>query len=233
VRASSWSVLRLSPTRMTALAVLAGLATAACVLGATYTIFGGVSVVLAGAVGVASSYLVAGFPKRSLDRSALLQAREAPALAASAAVYLQSTGSRAKTILMLRSDEPRLEALIERAKRRTLLGEDASSTLGDAEGVRADSTAAILASVASARGERLADGGEELEGMVRASLATEETKFPVFLTISFFLPIMLMLLAAVGHHDDLASIVSLTVLEIVVLDVALSFASTERKRLSV
>jgi len=232
MKASSWAALGLSPARMTVLVASVGVAAATGILVATFAILGAVSVLLAAAVGVAASYAVAGFPKRSLDRSALMQAREAPALAASAAVYLQSTGSRAKTVLMLHSDEPRLDALIERARRYTLLGVDASAVFGDTDDVRADSTAAILSSVVRAQGERLADGGEELEGMVRASLAAEETKFPVFLTISFFIPIMLMLLAAVGHHDDPASIGSLAVLEIVILDLALSFASTERKRLS-
>ena len=68
--------------------------------------------------------------------------------------------------------------------------------------------------------------------MVLASLSKEETKFPVFLTISFFLPIMLMLLAALGHHTDPVAMVSLTFLELVVLDLALALSSTERKRLS-
>jgi hypothetical protein len=232
MKPESWSALGLSPRRMTAFLVLVGISAGVCVLVTTWAILGGVSVLLSGVVGIAAAYVVAGAPKRSLAGSALIQAREAPALAASAAVYLQSTGSRAKTVLMLHSDEPRLDSLIQRAKRSTLLGMDASVSLGGSEGVQADSTAAILGSVARAQGERLADGGEELEGMVRASLSSEETKFPVFLTVSFFPPIMLMLLAAVGHHDDPVSITSLTVVEMVILDLALSFASTERKRLA-
>ncbi|MDA4136194.1 MAG: hypothetical protein OK449_04235 [Thaumarchaeota archaeon] len=232
MKAASWATLGLSRVRMCALVVSVGAVAAAAVLATTFGLLGGISIVLAAAVGAASSYLVASAPKRSLDRSALLQAREAPALAASSAVYLQSTGSRAKTVMMLHSDESRLQALFERAKRSTLLGFDAPAVLEAGESVRADSTAGILSSVARAQGERLADGGEELEGIVRASLSAEETKFPVFLTVSFFLPIMLMLLAAVGRHDDPVSVVSLMVLEIFILDLALSFTSTERRRLS-
>jgi hypothetical protein len=41
-----------------------------------------------------------------------------------------------------------------------------------------------------------------------------------------------MLLAAIDHHTDLLAMVSLTFLEVVVLDLALSLSSTERKRLS-
>jgi len=232
VRPASWGVLGLSPVRMVALAVSAGAVTAACILAFTIGILGGVSVLLAVAVGGAATYLVASLPKRSLDRSALLQAREAPELAASAAVYLQSTGSRSRTILMLHSQEPRLDGLIERAKKHTLLGLDPSAAFDGSEAVRADSTAGILSAVTRAQGEKLADGGEELDGMVRASLASEETKFPVFLTVSFFLPIMLMLLVAVGHHDSTDAVLSLAAVEVLILDLVLSFASAERKRLS-
>jgi hypothetical protein len=217
---------------MAAFAVSAGVATAVCVTVFTIGILGGVSVLLAAAVGSVATYVVASLPKRSLERSALLQAKESPELAASAAVYLQSTGSRSRTILMLHSQEPRLAGLVERAKKYTLLGLDASAAFAGSEAVRADSTAAILAAVTRAQGEKLADGGEELDGMVRASLASEETKFPIFLTVSFFLPIMLMLLVAVGHHDGAPAVLSLAAVEVLILDLVLSFASAERKRLS-
>ena len=70
------------------------------------------------------AYTVAAAPRRSLELSALAQARESPALAASAAVYLQSTGSRCKTILMLDSGENRLSSLLDEMKKKTLLGLD-------------------------------------------------------------------------------------------------------------
>jgi len=202
------------------------------VLLATLEVLGSVSALLALAVGGLASYVVGGYPKRSLDRSAVVQAREAPVLAASAAVYLESTGSRSKTVMMLQSEEPRLSEIFENAKKATLLGRDASVALPGSEVVRADSVSGILSAVVRAQGSRLYDEGEELEGIVRASLAAEETKFPVFLTVSFFLPIMLMLLVAIGQHDDPLSVVSLAFVEVVVLDLALSFASTERQRLS-
>jgi len=232
MKVSSWDVLGLSRAKMCALVASVGIATAACILTVTLTLLGAVSVVLALGVGAAGAYLVASYPRRSLDRSALLQAREAPALAASAAVYLQSTGSRSKTVLMLRSQEPRLSDLFEKARRSTLLGMDAKMAFERTEAVRADSTAGVVGSIVRAHPDKVSDGGEELDGILRASSSAEETNFPVFLTISFFLPIMLMLLAAVGHHDNFASVASLSVLEVVILDLALSFASTERRRLS-
>ena len=229
---ASWESWNLDRRRMSAVLGLAGLSAGGCVYLVTSHVLGGLAMLLSLVVGVLASYTVGTVPKRALERSALLQAREAPVLAASAAVYLQSTGSRAKTLLMLRSDEPGLKGVLEDAKKSTLLGLDASRDVAVSRMVVADSVSGILASVGRASGSRLQDEGEELEGIVRASLSNQESKFPVFLTVSFFFPIMLMLLAAIGHHDDAVSLVSLAFLEVVVLDLVLSFASTERRRLS-
>jgi len=189
--------------------------------------------VLGAVVGVGSGYAVAAIPRRSIERSALEQARESPALAAAASVYLQSSGSKSKTVLMLRSEEPRLSVMLGELRRTTLLGMDPADSYARMGGkAESESVSKILGAVVRAQGERLVDEGEELEGMVLAALSKEETKFPVFLTISFFLPIMLMLLAALGHHTDPVAMVSLAFLELVVLDLALALSSTERKRLS-
>lgn len=232
MRFSSWDSLGLSFGRMLLAVLLVGLFAGGAVLLATFEIFGTASVLLCLVVGGLAAYVVAGIPKRVLDRAAVMQARDAPVLAASAAIFLESTGSRSKTVMMLRSPEPRLSTIIEQAKRSTLLGKDTSAAFTEAAEVRADSVLSILGSIVRAEGGRLSDEGEELEGMVRASLSVEETKFPVFLAVSFFLPIMLMILAAIGHHDQTFDVVSLAFVEIIVLDLALSFSSTERRRLS-
>ena len=134
---------------------------------------------------------------------------------------------------MIRSEEPRLSSLLGELQRSMLLGVDPAEAYAKLGGRAASESASkILGSVVRAQGERLADEGEELEGIVTGSLSREETKFPVFLTISFFLPIMLMLLAAIGHHTDPVAMVSLTFLEVVILDLALALSSTERARLA-
>lgn len=206
---------------------------ASAVAAATHPLLGQFALVLGVVVAVGSGYSMATLPRRSLERAAVRQARESPSLAASAAVYLGSTGSKCKTVLMLQSDEPRLAAMLSEMRRATLLGVDPGESYAKAGGRAAsDSVSRILASVVRAQGDRLSDEGEELEGMVAASSSREETKFPVFLTISFFLPIMLMLLAALGHHTGPVAMVSLAFLEVVVLDIALSLSTTERGRLS-
>jgi hypothetical protein len=233
MKSRSWDALGLERGRMTFLVVSVAVVVACAITLVTFPFLGQLAVALGAIVGLGSGYSVAALPRRSIERSALQQARESPALAAAASVYLQSTGSKSKTVLMLRSDEPRLSALLGELKRTTMLGIDPADTYARMGGkAESESVSRILGSVLRAQSERVADEGEELEGMVAASLAKEETKFPVFLTISFFLPIMLMLLAAIGHHTDPVAMASLTFLEVVVLDLALSLSSTERKRLS-
>jgi hypothetical protein len=233
VRSRSWEELGLDSRRMAAIVASAALTAGSAVALVTYPFLGQLALALGVIVSLACGYAVGALPRRSIEWSALQQAREAPALADAASVYLQSSGSKSKTLMMLRTDEPRLSALLGELKRTTLLGVDPADTFARMGGkAESESVSKVLGSVVRAQGERLVDEGEELEGMVAASLSREETNFPVFLTVSFFLPIMLMLLAAIDHHTDLLAMVSLTFLEVVVLDLALSLSSTERKRLS-
>jgi hypothetical protein len=233
LKSTSWDALGLSRKRMSVIVMGVGLLVACSLATLTYQFLGQLALALGAVVGLGSGYAVAAIPRRSIERSALEQARESPALAAAASVYLQSSGSKSKTVLMLRSEEPRLSAILGELRRTTLLGMDPAESYARMGGkVESESVSKILAAVVRAQGERLIDEGEELEGMVLASLSKEETKFPVFLTVCFFLPIMLMLLAAIGHHTDPIAMVSLSFLELVVLDLALVLSSTERKRLS-
>ncbi|MDA4122958.1 MAG: hypothetical protein OK456_07255 [Thaumarchaeota archaeon] len=230
---NSWEKFGVAPKKMAALVSLLGAAPAVAVALVAAPFLGQLSLVLGAVVGMAAAYSVAAMPKRALEKSALVQAREAPTLAASGAVYLNGTGSKAKTVLMLRSDEPMLSSVIRDMKRETLLGFDPTNTLKRSEAlVQSQSSLSVLRSIVRAQGERLEDQGEELESIVRSSASGEETKFPVFMTIAFFLPIMLMLFAALEHHSDPLAMVSLAFIEVVVLDLALSISSTERRKLS-
>jgi hypothetical protein len=57
-------------------------------------------------VGTGASYFLLTAPKRALESASLRQAREAPLLAAAAALDLKATGSTGNTILLLESSEP-------------------------------------------------------------------------------------------------------------------------------
>lgn len=233
MKTTSWDALGLDRRRTAALVAASALASFVTVVLLVYPFLGQLALVLAAVVGLATSYTVAAAPRRSLELSALAQARESPALAASAAIYLQSTRSRCKTIMMLDSGENRLSSLLDEMKKKTLLGLDLGQGLDASDLlVESGSVRRILRSVVRANAAKLQDEGEELQSIFSSSQSGEETKFPVFMTISFFLPIMLMLFAAMAHHTDPIAISSLALLEIVVLDLALSFSSTERKKLS-
>jgi hypothetical protein len=233
MKTQAWDTLKLDRHRMYTIVGGAGAACAAATALISTPILGEFGLLLAVLVGVVAAYAVATIPHRDLERSSLLQAAEAPTLAASSSIYLTSTGSRSRTIIMLQSEEPRLSELFDELRRRTLLGMDVMESRDLLDGrVQSESIIKILQSVFQAHGDRLQDEGEELEGMMKTSTSSEETKFPVFLTISFFLPIMLMLVAAIGHHTDPISLVSLAFLEVLFLDIALSLSSTERKRMA-
>jgi hypothetical protein len=228
-----WDELGIDARRMAAIVAAVSLLTGSIVALVAHPILGDLGVLLAVVAALGSAYSVAALPRRSREWSSVQQAREVPALAAAAAVYLQSSGSKCKTLLMLRSDEPRLAGALAELRRTTLLGIDPGESYSRLGGrVESESASKVLASVIRSQTDKLSDEGEELEGMVNASLAKEDTKFPVFLTICFFIPIMLMLLAAIEHHTDPLSMLSLTFLEVVVLDLSLVLASTERGRLA-
>ena len=229
----AWDEMGLARGRMKSLVALSVVGPALAVGLATEPIVGQIAYLLAVVVGAASGFTVASLPRHELERSALIQAGEAPALAAAGAVYLQGTGSKSKTILMLKSEEPLLSSALGAMKKGTLLGVDSSETLrGVEDRVQSESVLRVLNSIVRAQGARLQDEGEELESAVKESSSGEETKFPVFLTISFFLPIMLMIFASMEHRVDPVAMVTLAFLEVVVLDLALSLSSTDRRRLS-
>lgn len=219
---------------MLSLVVLSGAVAFALVWGLAAGSLGRIALGLAVVIALLTAYALAGMPRRSLEQSSLVQAREAPSLAASASVYLQTTGSRSKTLLLLKSEEASLGNVLVEFRRRTLLGKEAGESWKSLEdGVRSDSVFTVLTSVVKSNPSRLNDQGEELDGMVRSAASKEETKFPVFLTVSFFLPIMLMLAAAIGKLTSPIPFATLVLLELIVLDLALTLSSTERRRLSV
>ena len=130
LRARSWDALDLDARRMSAAVSLVAVVVGSAVLVVTFSLLGDLAVVLGTVVALGSGYALAALPRRSIERSALLQAGESPALAAAASVYLQSSGSKSKTVLMLRSDEPRLAFLLGELRRGTLLGFDPADTYG-------------------------------------------------------------------------------------------------------
>ncbi len=182
-------------------------------------------------VGAGTSYFLLSGPKRAFESTALRQAREAPLLAAAAALDLKATGSTGKTILLLEASEVELQATLNQAKRRVLLGFSfAESIRGTGAYLASKSAGLVLASVVEKKKEILEEG-EEAEGIAAFSTSADETKVPLFIAVSFFTPIMLILLAVLGHYDSVRNVVELFILQFVLLDVVFAFSSTDRRRL--
>jgi len=190
---------------------------------------GSVSVVLGAMAAAGASYLVSTAPRRTLRVAAFQQTLEAPSFAASSNIYLKSTSSRSKTLLMLRADEPRLRSFLADVRRRILLGYDAPSAIRGAmpqNRVFSESAKTVLDSVLGVDRASVEEGGDELDGILNSSGLDEETKLPIFIAVSFFLPIMLMLFAAMTKGAGLTTIGALVVLEVVILDITLSISGS-------
>jgi len=185
---------------------------------------GTVSFLLAGMTSGAAAFLVSSAPRRIVSRITFQQTLEGPAFAASSSIYLRSTSSRSKTLLMLDAEEPQLRSFLAEARRKILTGFDAGVAVRDGrmeEHVFSETVRSVLHSIVSVERGKFESGGEELEGILNSLALDDETKLPVFMAVSFFLPIMLMLFAAMTKNTGPMAIVALVVVEIVILDIVL------------
>jgi len=188
---------------------------------------GSVSVVLATIAAAGAAYLVSTAPRRIVRAAEFQQTLEAPAFAASSNIYLKSTSSRSKTLLMLGAEEPRLRSFLGDVRRRVLLGYDASSATQGARPqshIFSESVRTVISSVVGVDRARVEEGADELDGILNSSGLDEETKLPLLIAVSFFLPIMLMLFAAMTKETGLEAMGALLVLEVVVLDISLGIS---------
>ncbi len=190
---------------------------------------GPVSAAVGAIAAVGAGYLVLTAPQRAVRVAAFRQTLEAPALAAASNIYLKSTSSRSKTFLMLRAEEPRLRSFLAEVRRRTLLGYDAPSAIEGARpknSIFSESVKTVLTSVVGVGGARIEEGDDELDGILNAGGLDDETKTPLLIAVSFFLPIMLMLYAAMTKGTGAVALAALVVLEVVVLDITLAVSGS-------
>jgi hypothetical protein len=226
----SWEKIGLEPRRGVTVVLAISASFFLAVLGAAEVLLraGPASLAIAALSAAASGYIVSTYPKRTIGLATFRQTLEAPSLAASANIYLTST-SRARSLLELRAEEPFLSRFLEKVRRSVLLGYEASAATerSDPRGhVFSESARSVVSSVTGADRARIEEGNEELEGIVSSTSLDEETKLPAFIALSFFLPIMLMLFDAVARQTSPPAIVALLVVELVVLDLALSLSGS-------
>ena len=190
---------------------------------------GDASLVLGMIAAGGASYLVATAPRRLVQRAAFEQTLEAPSFAASSNIYLRSTSSRSKTLLLVRAGEPRLASFLEAVRKRVLLGYDAGAAIEagrPASHLFSESVRAVMSTIVGIGRARVEEGGEELDGILNSSGLDDETKLPLFIAVSFFLPIMLMLLAATTKGTGPVTMSALVVIEVVVLDITLAISGS-------
>ena len=175
-------------------------------------------------------YIVVSTPRRLLDRQRVSQARESVLLAGAAKACLGVTGSRSRTLVMLRPRDSVLSETVEEAARVVLLGgrvEQALSTTS--EGLASYSAAAALRSLATLKPGNYDAGDEETRGLADSAELSKETKLPMFMTVCFFAPIMMLLYSVFSHSYDPGSLAELSALEFIVIDLAFYLSASDRR----
>lgn len=215
---------------------------AAASAGASAAVAGGTSLLAGGVLGQATApvavvlaalafYSVASAPRRLRDRERVSQARDSVLLLASARACLGATGSRAKTLLILRPRERTLADGVGVAGRRVLLGTRVEDALGSAAvGLSSYSASQALGSIAELRPESFDAGDEESRGLASSDDLSRETKLPLFMTVCFFAPIMLTLYAVFTHAYSPSGLAELVGLEFVAVDLAFYLTAYDRGR---
>src|SRR2546422_3126866 len=122
---------RINPLRFLLLLLLLSLSGGAAVSAVTRDILGSDSWIIGALTAAAMAYLVGSEPRRKLDTVSLWQAREAPIVAASAAVSLRATGSNLRALLFVKCGGEEIAGTLEVAKRMVLLGHPPKETIGE------------------------------------------------------------------------------------------------------
>lgn len=175
-------------------------------------------------------YLVVTIPRRLYERQRASEAREAVLLSASARTYLQVSGSRPRTLMMLRAQEKSIARALAGAAKLVLLGAKVEDALLASSGGLASYTAeATVRSIASLRPEGFEAGDEEAKGLESSGEMSRETRLPMFMTVCFFAPIMLILYAVFSGVHGAAGVAELTAFEFIAVDIAFYLSSGDRR----
>ena len=172
-------------------------------------------------VGALLLYAVVSAPRRLADTRRVAQARESPVLSASASACLAVTGSRPRTLILLRARDPTLMSALAEAARRVLTGTSVGSAVErSASSLVSYSAASALRGLATFTPEGISQGDEETRGLAASSDMSKETKVPMMTTVCFFAPILLLLYAVFSHSYGPASLAELACFEFIMVDIA-------------
>ena len=188
------------------------------------------ALVLSALVGAMVFYLGCSLPKRFEASASLSQSKESPALAVLGSATLEATHSRSKAVILLRSGEPSISSVLESVRRDVLLGRPPEVAAEKASILASSSPREVLQSVCSPDRLSVSDAGEEALAIERTSQLGEETRSPLFIAAAFFVPLMLLLYAVMAHISEPVNLAELVVLQVVLLDVAFYFSTSDPRR---
>lgn len=215
-----------SPLRLAGLGVAVSSAAAMGAWGVVGGVLGqaGPEVVLV--IAVLVFYIVVSTPRRLRDRERIAQARESVLLTAAAKACLGATGSRSRTLAALRPREKSIALAVSEAVRQILLGIRVEEALRKASrGLSSDSAASMMRSIAVLRSSSFETEDEETKGLAVSGSLLKETKLPMFMTVCFFAPIMILFYAVFSHAYDVVSLSELAAFEFVAIDLAFYFSA--------
>lgn len=174
-------------------------------------------------------YIVVSTPRRLVDSQRVGQARESLLLSVASNACMIATGSRPRTLLLLRAGEPGLKKALADLGRSVLLGAGVEGAVELAtKRLSSYSAAAILKGTVSLRPRIVDVGDQEVRGLMSSSELSKETRLPMFMTVCFFTPIMLLLYAVFTHIYSTDGLAELAAFGFVVIDLAFYLAASDR-----
>ncbi len=215
--------------RLVGVAVVASLASALVFRVVVGSVLGQATTVTLSVVALMVFYIVLSTPRRLMDGQRVAQARESVLLSAGAKAALNVTGSRSRTLVLLRSRDATLAKTLAEAGRMVLLGARVDkAVVGSSSNLASYSAAGALRGVATLGSGAIDAGDEETRGLENSSELSRETKLPIFMTACFFSPIMLLLYAVFSHTYDQASLAELAAFEFMILDIGFYLTASDR-----
>jgi hypothetical protein len=170
-------------------------------------------------------YIVVSAPRRIMDARRISQSREAVFLATVSAASAQVVGSRNRVIILLRSRDEEIAKALASIRKALYLGFNAGEATASASSKLASYSASNAIQRAGLPSASMSEGGEETHGLEVSEQMGAETKLPIFMTVAFFTPIMLLLYAVFSHITEPQRLVELVTLELIILDLAFYLCS--------
>lgn len=229
MRFASWDYFNISPLKICVAGAAVSCIVSLGVRSALGNVLGQGTTAILVVVAVLVFYIVLSTPRRTLDGQRVSQARQSVLLDAAAKACLSVTGSRSRTLLLLRSRDPSLASTLLDAGRLVLLGLKVEKAVAASSNMLASYSAAVaLRSFSTLRSSTFDAGDEETRGLASSADLSKETKLPIFMTVCFFAPIMLLLYSVFSHSYDPGSLAELAAFEFVVIDLSFYLTASDR-----